>query len=243
MELKEMFDAWGRQAHQVYADQQHLLSKWEINEGIEWPKEKTDILINSLVEGLSPQREDVFIELGCGGGWIASALTPYFKESYGLDFSMEMLRAAVKRFHGKLVNADIAKLPVCDDSFDCVLSYYVFMNFTDDQYVRRSFSEIVRILKKGGRALIGQLPDNDGSQSYEQAKEQYVAYCQKIFKVGKSIREDYKPPLRLFDREIITQMLKALDVKFCFRNSFNPFYRPGQEKLIDWRFDIVITKN
>lgn len=242
MRLKALFDRWGAKAQQEYANKQWLLSKWEVQEGIEWAQEKTDCLVQSLCQGLRPTRQDRLIELGCGGGWILEQLSPHVRESYGLDFSMEMMKFAGSRLKGRLINGEIGSLPLASGSFDRILSYYVFMNFDSDEYVQCSLKEIVRVLKKGGCALIGQLPDQAKSQKYEEAKEAYRRYCQDHYKLGKSIREEYKPPLRLFSKEKFRQMLEGDNVKVSFQDSFNPFYYAGQPQSVDWRFDLIIHK-
>jgi len=244
MKLKELFDLWGSQAQDQYADKQWLLSKWEVNEGIDWPEEKTEVMVKSLLQGLQPQPTDTIIELGCGGAWILDQLKTYTRKFYGLDFSMEMLKFADQQFKGDhLICGEIGQLPFFSNYFDCILSYYVFMNFDDDVYIEQSILEIIRVLKKGGRALIGQLPEREGSLRYEQAKSEYFKYCQSQFEVGKSIREEHKPPLRLFEKDQLSAFLNEQKVSFFYQDSFNPFYYSGQNKSIDWRFDLIIQKD
>jgi ubiquinone/menaquinone biosynthesis C-methylase UbiE len=243
VKLKHFFDQWGRRAQQDYADKQWLLSKWEVNEGIEWPQEKTQVLLASLQRGLQLQPSHAFIELGCAGGWILERLGPAVLSYYGLDFSMNMLRFASARLKaGHLCCGEIGRLPIGDGRFDRVLSYYVFLNFDDDRYVQASLKEIHRVLKPGGRALVGQLPHKDGSVRYEAAKEHYARYCQEHFKVGKSIREEFKPPLRLFDKNELAAFLKSQGISHHFQPSFNPFYFHGEPETVDWRFDLILTK-
>jgi len=243
MKLIDIFNAWGQSADRQYATKQWLLSKWEVNEGVEWPEEKTQIMLKSLLEGLDPTPESCFIELGCAGGWILEHLLPHVKSGYGFDFSIEMLRFAHEAMAGnQFICGDIGRIPFKDESFDRVLSYYVFLNFDDDKFVQQGIFEVIRILKKGGRALIGQLPKEEGSSRYEQAKEDYAHYCQEKFDVGKSNREDCKPPLRLFDKDKLIGLLQSQNVKLHFQNSFNPFYYSGQSESVDWRFDLIIEK-
>jgi SAM-dependent methyltransferase len=244
MKLKYLFDQWGQQAESEYADKQWLLSKWEVNEGIDWPKEKTQALVASLDRGLQLQKDHSFIELGCAGGWILELLGPRVKFYYGLDFSMEMLKFASKELkRNHLICGEIGRLPFGRERFDRVLSYYVFMNFDDDVYVYTSLREIHRVLKPGGRALIGQLPDKEGSSRYEAAKDDYLRYCAQRFKVGKSIRDEFKPPLRLFAKDELGKFLKAQGIHYTFQDSFNPFFHRGEPPSVDWRFDLIITKD
>lgn len=243
MGLKEIFNAWAGSAKKDYAQKQWLLSKWELFEGIEWPPEKTNVMIKTIIEGLKLDKSKSLMDLGCGGGWILKNLKPYADKIYGLDFSFEMLKFALTTCPGEIfLGGDIGKLPFKPNIFDRALAYYVVLNFTDDRYVERSLREIFRVLKMGGRALIGQLPDKDRSRDYDAAKNEYFQYCQARYKLGGNIRDIHAPPLRLFDREQLSEFLKKEKINFQFLDSFNPFYRDGQPELVDWRFDLVLKK-
>ena len=243
MELKKIFDSWAGTAKKDYARKQWLLSKWELFEGIEWTQEKKDLMVKSIANGLQLRKTHALLDLGCGGGWILKQLKPRVKKIYGLDFSQRMLAFALKVCPGeKFISGEISTLPFKDGSFDRALSYYVFLNFTDDRYVERSLMEILRVLKKGGRALIGQLPDKNRSRQYDLAKREHLAYCHEHFVLGKNIRDTFPPPLRLSDRVKLGRFLKDRKIKHRFLKSFNPFYRRGKPALIDWRFDLVLGK-
>jgi len=242
MELKQLFDSWGAAADKKYAQKQWLLSKWEINEGIDWPAEKTELLVRHLRDALKLTGVERFIDLGCGGGWILERLRPFTKESYGLDFSWPMIQFAADSLNGNLICGEIGRLPFADETVDRLLSNYVFMNFADDGYVEGSLKEIYRVLKKGGRALIGQLPDRNGSADYELAKEAYQRYVREEFPVGRSIRDVFKPPLRLFERARVAAWLTKCKIAHHFQDSFNPFYHGREPLTVPWRFDLVISK-
>ncbi len=70
-----------------------------------------------------------------------------------VDYSEDMLLEAIKRFSsGKLTNVtcmqgDVGNLTFNDEAFDIVLSMNGFHAFPDKE---RAFSEIARVLKKGG---------------------------------------------------------------------------------------------
>ncbi|HOW36127.1 MAG TPA: methyltransferase domain-containing protein [Candidatus Omnitrophota bacterium] len=241
MELKEIFDHWARRTRGRYKDKQWLLSKWEIFEGVEWPKEKVDLMTRHIARGLNIGKSDVLLDLGCGGGWIAGALRPYAKKIFGVDISREMLFLAQEVCgRGSFVCGQAAGIPLKSESVDRVLSYFVFINIEDDWYIQQSLLEIVRVLKKGGRALLGQLPDRNGSARYDNAKGDYLRYCEGAFKIGKNIREKESPLIKLFDRNQLAGFLDKQNIRYQFRDSFNPFYRPGEPETVDWRFDLIL---
>ena len=76
----------------------------------------------------------------------------------GIDLSEEMLHIARRKTksHGfgekiKLLKGDVLNLPFDDDSFDIVSIGFGLRNLTDH---KKGISEMVRILKNGGRVVI-----------------------------------------------------------------------------------------
>lgn len=241
--LRETFDDWAQEVGTKYCDQQWLLSKWEWYEDVVWSQEKRDCLLENIRKYLDFNASHKFIELGCGGGWLLQQLSDGVSSSYGLDFSQHMLKVAATTLSSShLMCADLQQLPYQSNSFDRVLSYFVFINMVEDRLVEQSILEIVRVLKKGGRALVGQLPDQAGGQDYEEAKKEYIEYWQNQGRLNNNIVDQHRPPLRLFDRQRLIAFLNQNEIHFQFKNSFNPFYRPGQPKTVSWRFDLVLTK-
>ncbi len=242
-DLKNLFDSWGQIARREYIDQQWLLSKWEVVEGVVWSPEKVNVLIQTIADGLELKSSDVLVDLGCGGGWILKQLQPRVRKILGLDFSQSMLRHAVKSCPlESFICAEIERLPFKDESFDCILCYFVFLNFSDDASVEKSLIDVMRTLKKGGLALIGQLPDKNASPQYDFAKAEYLVYCKKNFQLGKSHREICRAPQKLFDKDKLKLFLEREKIVYQLRKSFNPFFRPGAEPVVDWRFDLVLKK-
>lgn len=244
--LKQVFNEWAAQAQDAYLDKQWLLSKWEILDGIEWPAAKVKILLQSIRDGLRLRRADSLIDIGCGGGWIKKGLSRYVQRSVGLDISAEMLKNAVRQAgRGRGTNfvcGDICRLPVKDESFSRVLCYFVFINFGDPAQITKGILEIMRILEKGGRALIGQIPDKNYSGQYDLAKKEYLAYCQKTYHVGKNIRDICVVPVHPLERKFFIGFLEKEKIAYEIRDSFNPFYRTGVPETVPWRFDLVLEK-
>lgn len=243
-DLKKIFEVWGQTAQSDYVDTQWLLSKWEVVEGVLWPQEKIEMMITTIADGLELKKNDTLADLGCGGGWILKLLSDRVKRIVGFDFSQAMLSNALKACPSEdFVCGEIGMLPIRDESLDCALSYFVFLNFLDDDFVERALLDVMRTLKKGGRALIGQLPDKSKSSEYDRAKAEYVSYCQKNFKLGRSHREICRAPQKLFDVDKLKYFLDREKIHYQFRKSFNPFYRPDAPPVVDWRFDLVLIKS
>ncbi len=242
--LRQIFDSWAERGEDKYANKQWLLSKYEVVEGIEWPKEKVEIAIKTIKAALALNSADSLLDLGCGGGWITNSLIPHAKDVFGCDISIAMLNVAQKLMpKQKFICGEIGKLPFKSEQFDKILCYFVFINLTNDEYLRQAILEMMRVIKKGGRVVIGQLPDKAGSKDYDQAKEKYLEYCQKHYSLGESFEETHVPPLRLFDRGQWSDFFREQKISYEMRSSFNPFYCCDQPAQVDWRFDIILTKS
>jgi ubiquinone/menaquinone biosynthesis C-methylase UbiE len=103
------------------------------------------------------------VDLGCGPGEVlmrVAALAPSL-DLTGVDVDAEMIERAQRKADGRLSGAatlrprfavaDAAALPFADESVDLVVSSYAVHHFPDRHAAR---SEIMRVLKPGGRALI-----------------------------------------------------------------------------------------
>lgn len=121
---------------------------------------------------------EVVVDLGCGGGmdvFLAAPKVGFSGRVIGIDMTTEMLeRARAGQQKLGLTNVEfhqstIDKLPLPDNSVDCVISNCV-INLVPDKLA--VFREILRVLKPGGRvalsdiALKRELP-NEVKQSIE----------------------------------------------------------------------------
>jgi arsenite methyltransferase len=69
-----------------------------------------------------------------------------------------------------LMTEDARRLPFPDASFDAVLSLYCIHNIEDEAGQKAALLEVVRVLKPGGRALIGEyLPTHRYAEIFHQA--------------------------------------------------------------------------
>jgi SAM-dependent methyltransferase len=90
-------------------------------------------------------------EICCGRGEAVHLLGDRIGRGVGIDISVAMLEAAGREYSGhnmSFVQGDATMLPLADDSFDCVFMLGGVHHVNDRE---RLFSEIVRILKPGGR--------------------------------------------------------------------------------------------
>ncbi len=110
-------------------------------------------------------RPGKILDLCCGTGDLSINLAKLASpdtQITGLDFSAEMMEVARARAskHGLKVDfvlGDAANMPFPDASFDCVGNSFGFRNLTwQNQNAKKHLSEILRVLKPGGRLVIGE---------------------------------------------------------------------------------------
>jgi demethylmenaquinone methyltransferase/2-methoxy-6-polyprenyl-1,4-benzoquinol methylase len=107
----------------------------------------------------------IILDLCCGTGDLAidlARLAPFSTAIVGLDYSPQMLeKARAKASRAALktplnfIHGDVGDLPFPDEYFDCIGISFAFRNLTyKNPNTPRYLSEIVRVLKKGGRFVI-----------------------------------------------------------------------------------------
>jgi ubiquinone/menaquinone biosynthesis C-methylase UbiE len=115
-----------------------------------------------MVEMAALRPSDHVLDVGTGSGIVAieaaARLNGHGRVS-AIDLSRPMLleaRARARQARGadrlSLAAADAEKLPFADHTFDCVVSLFAVVHFPDPS---RAISEMVRVLKPGGRVVIG----------------------------------------------------------------------------------------
>lgn len=96
------------------------------------------------------EKKDVFLDVGCGAGFVSTAARGIFSRSYGVDISECILKRAHERGAAPIC-ADAGRLPLKDESIDCASLFSVLHHLYD---YRPVLDEIYRVLKHGGTVYI-----------------------------------------------------------------------------------------
>lgn len=115
-----------------------------------------DVMIKILRQHVPDAGDGVVIDLACGTGFLTARLAAGGYSPIGIDFSEPCLRALQARLpHVPVVQADAERLPLTCGCASAVLCLGAWRHFSDPEAVS---SEIARVLKPGGLAIISYFP-------------------------------------------------------------------------------------
>lgn len=92
-----------------------------------------------------------FLEIGAADGMVLRALAARGHQAIGIDIEAGNLDARARAAGVHFIRTDATRLCFADETFDVVFSFATFEHLPDP---RSTFTEIARVLKKGGHACI-----------------------------------------------------------------------------------------
>ena len=103
--------------------------------------------IQKIIKRLSEKTEaNYFLDIGCGTGNLLKFGQKYFKNTVGIDVSLNMLKIAKERGYS-VIQADAAHLPFKSGVFDVISTFSVLHHLYDYSLL---IKEATRTLKPGG---------------------------------------------------------------------------------------------
>lgn len=118
-------------------------------------------------------------DLGCGTGQVSEAIAPYVRRVVAVDGSGEMLKAARRRLK-PYANVDVQRgeleaLPIEDGRVDVAVLLLVLHHVAEPVNVLR---EAARVLRPGGRLLIGDMLPHDREQYRQQMGHVWLGFSE-----------------------------------------------------------------
>jgi ubiquinone/menaquinone biosynthesis C-methylase UbiE len=126
------------------------------------PQYPSEVVVKFLFTNFPADREMrknlKILDIGFGGGRHVKLFAEQGFDVSGVDFSEEAVIQARKMLKGfnltaELQQGDMTNLPYEDSLFDGIVSFGVFY-YTDSAGMKKAISELYRVLKKNGRALV-----------------------------------------------------------------------------------------
>lgn len=106
----------------------------------------------------------------CGTGLITIQLIDDVGVIVGIDANSEMLGHASKESKFIKVIALANHLPFSEGSFNKIFCHSIFQYFPSHRYATKVITEMLRVMKPGGRCLIMDIPDISKKKEYNEAK-------------------------------------------------------------------------
>ena len=115
------------------------------------------IELRLVAELAAPERGERALDVGCGTGIYTAWLADQGLDVTGFDRDPAMLAAARAKAAGaRLLGGDATALPFAEGEFDLALAVTLFC-FLDAEERRRAACELLRVVRPGGRVVVGEL--------------------------------------------------------------------------------------
>lgn len=117
------------------------------------------ISFRMLLKELNPTEDDLYAEIGCGGGALLDMALTTVKRAWAVDHSPDMVAMARENNAGAIaagrldvIRGSAQDLPWADESFTCITNANMFFFVEDPMAMLR---ECRRVLKPGGASCNG----------------------------------------------------------------------------------------
>lgn len=113
------------------------------------------VMYEPLLEEIKKNPEGKLLDVGCGTGNILCKLVNGKRELFGIDLSENMVKECKERMedHAEIKVADAEHMPYKDNFFEVLICNASFHHYPHPEEVLK---EMKRVLKSGGRLLIGE---------------------------------------------------------------------------------------
>lgn len=134
-------------------------------------------LVDSIIRMLGATKDHELLELGCAAGFIARGIAPRVGRYVGVDIAMEPLKVARRL---RLANAEFRlgdgmELPFPEGTIDHAFSYDVITNLPSFEAAADLVRQMFKVVKPGGRVLVGSVPDAAQEEAFVQEVQRVQA--------------------------------------------------------------------
>lgn len=128
-----------------------------------------DDLIDSIVEHCAIGATSSVLEVGCAGGYLAIGIARRVRHYHGVDLAPRAIKVARRLGirNATFTVGDGSRLRFGDGSFDAVFCYFVFINIPGLRNGVALLREMLRVVKPGGRVMVGHILDGAQQAAYE----------------------------------------------------------------------------
>lgn len=128
-------------------------------------KELLSMINTQVIEVMNFHREDIVLDMACGGGALVHEISIRAHKVIGIDLSKGMMSRAGSARNIRFIQADMQCLPFKNESFSKIICVSSLM------YIPRNrldavFEELKRVLKTGGTVFFGQLLNKDRARKF-----------------------------------------------------------------------------
>lgn len=137
-----------------------LLKMAYYKDGVAIPAEVMRATIDDVRRKLGAEKGARLLDIGGGVGLFASVFRPLVRQIVSTDISFAMAHGGRGIAAGvPFLVCEAAALPFAPSSFDRLLCYSVFHYLRDLDHAAATIGEFARVTARGGRIMIGDVPD------------------------------------------------------------------------------------
>lgn len=123
-------------------------------DNLQWVKDNG--LMNSMINAIDPDINDLILDIGTGTGVVPFHLSPFVKKIIGIDISKKMIEKAKEKEikNLKLMEMDIFRMDFEEYKFDKVTARMVFHHLLSRENILIALKNCYNVLKEGGSIVI-----------------------------------------------------------------------------------------
>lgn len=219
-----------------------------------------DDLISSISECIRGDLCSSVLEVGCASGFLAYGMAPKVGRYVGIDIAAPALEVARKLglSNAKFQLSDGECLPFSANQFDGAYCYDVFTNFPAFQNGEAIIREMLRVVKPGGKVLVGSIPDAALQMEFEEKAREVSAELEASFGLLPVRREgEAHAPSPAWWRRLLARGMPSVKPEIiCYYFNQRDFETLGQEMdvpcdirqihalnpYVGYRFNVLYTK-